>query len=182
MSHYHPPNSPKKKNGKSFFHQGFFKPQNPLKYMGDPTKIVYRSLWELKFMNYCDNKDIIAKWSSEHIAIPYQDGQGKIHRYYPDFYLEKIIPNDPNNYIRAIIEIKPKSEISPDFINSDGSIMHPEIYLKKITAKSLESYEYKLKTYQKNLYKWTKAKIWCQQRQMQFVLMDENYMKEKKIM
>lgn len=182
MSHYHPPNSPKRQSGKKFYHQGFFKPTNVLKYIGDPTKIVYRSKWELHFMIYCDQKDIIAKWSCEHIAIPYQDKNGKIHRYYPDFYIERIDPNDPDNYIRAIVEIKPGNEIQPDFVNPDGSIKPPEIYLKKITAKSLESYEYKLKTYQKNLYKWTKAKIWCEQRHLNFHLMNETYMKQKGIM
>ena len=35
--------------------QGYFTPQNPDKYKGDITKIIYRSSWELKFLVYCDN-------------------------------------------------------------------------------------------------------------------------------
>ncbi len=36
-------------------HQGYFKPKNPQKYKGDPTNIIYRSGWELKFMLYVDS-------------------------------------------------------------------------------------------------------------------------------
>lgn len=182
MGNFHPPSSPRKKSGKKFYHDGFYKCQNPLKYIGDVTKIVFRSKWEWYFMVYCDQTDIIVKWSCEHIVIPYQDAQGHIHRYYPDIYIEKINPQNPNDYVRAIIEIKPRAEIMPDFVNADGSILHPNIYLKKVTAKAMESYEYKLRTFQKNLQKWTKAKDWCQKHQMQFFLIDEYYLKEKKIM
>ena len=35
-------------------YKGFFKPKNPQKYNGDPTNIIYRSRWELKFMMYLE--------------------------------------------------------------------------------------------------------------------------------
>jgi len=174
--------SPKKKNGKDFYHQGKYSPKNPQKYLGDLLNVVFRSKWEWCFMCYCDQNPLISKWSCEHIIIPYQDSKGRYHRYYPDFYIERIDPNDPNKFVRAIIEIKPSTEISPAFLNPDGSIKPPEIYLKKVTAKSMESYEYQLKTYQKNLQKWTRAKDWCKKHSMEFVLMSEKYLMEKKIM
>ena len=34
-------------------YKGKFKPKHIKKYKGDPTQIVYRSLWEKKFMGYC---------------------------------------------------------------------------------------------------------------------------------
>ena len=35
-------------------YKGRYKPENPKKYKGDSGNIVYRSLWERKFMRYCD--------------------------------------------------------------------------------------------------------------------------------
>ena len=54
------------------YKQGFFKPQNPKKYMGDPTNIVYRSGWEKRVMDWCDANPNIKQWSSEEIVIPYK--------------------------------------------------------------------------------------------------------------
>ena len=39
--------------------KGKFKPKNPKKYNGNPSKIVYRSTWEAIFMNYFDQNDNI---------------------------------------------------------------------------------------------------------------------------
>ena len=69
-------------------YKGKFKPSNYLKYKGDPTKIIYRSLWELKFMNWCDRNENILEWGSEEIAIPYiSPVDRRVHRYFPDFYV-----------------------------------------------------------------------------------------------
>ena len=43
------------------------------KYRGDPTKIIYRSLWERKFMIYCDANVNVLEWASEEVIIPYKD-------------------------------------------------------------------------------------------------------------
>ena len=51
-------------------YKGKFRPSNPNKYKGDPTKVIYRSLWELKFMRWCDGNVNILKWSSEEVVIP----------------------------------------------------------------------------------------------------------------
>ena len=40
-------------------YKGKYQPSFPRKYKGDPTNIIFRSLWEKKFMNYCDkNKNV----------------------------------------------------------------------------------------------------------------------------
>ena len=44
-------------------YKGRFKPKQYKKYKGDPTKIVYRSMWELRFMKYCDKNPYILEWS-----------------------------------------------------------------------------------------------------------------------
>ena len=53
-------------------YSGFYKPVNPKKYRGNPSRIVYRSLWEKKYMKYCDSTPSILEWGSEEIAIPYR--------------------------------------------------------------------------------------------------------------
>ena len=56
---------------------------NYKKYIGNPQKVIYRSLWERKFMVYCDSNPSIFAWASEEIAIPYLSPlDGKIHRYF----------------------------------------------------------------------------------------------------
>ena len=70
-------------------YKGKYKPENPKKYKGDPTNVVYRSLWERKFMHYCDVNENILEWASEEIHIPYISPiDRKKHKYYPDFYIK----------------------------------------------------------------------------------------------
>ena len=74
----------------SKFYQGRFKPDNPQKYKGDASNIIYRSGWELKLMRYLDKHPHVTRWNSEEIIIPYRSPiDGKMHRYFPDFYVEK---------------------------------------------------------------------------------------------
>ena len=70
-------------------HKGIYKPINPSKYAGDPTRIVWRSSWELRFCKYCDKTDDIIYWASEELAIPYTNPiTRKRHRYFPDFIIK----------------------------------------------------------------------------------------------
>ena len=170
MANNRKPSGGRKRNGKKRYNQGFYKIFNTDKYMGDPTKCIYRSSWEFKFMLYLDRTDKILRWGSENITIPYQDEKGKWHRYYPDFYYEISIGGNPHNFTRVVAEIKPKKET-----------IYPKTP-KKQTTKAFESYEYQLKTYQKNLYKWTKAITWCERNQMKFVIIHEDHLKANNIM
>ena len=52
-------------------YKGRYSPKNPRKYIGNPRNIIYRSLWERKFMVYCDQSDNILEWGSEEVVIPY---------------------------------------------------------------------------------------------------------------
>jgi len=82
-------------------HQGRFIPKNPQKYRGSLTNIIYRSSYELKFMNWCDMNESVLEWGSEEIAIPYRSPlDNRMHRYFPDFYM-KIGSK------KYLIEIKP---------------------------------------------------------------------------
>jgi hypothetical protein len=51
-------------------YKGKYRPSYPQKYKGNPTNIIYRSLWERKFCVYCDlNENIIEEilWPIEKI-------------------------------------------------------------------------------------------------------------------
>ena len=77
------------------------------KYVGDPTKVIYRSLWERRFMVFCDTNDKIVKWASESIVVPYiSPVDNKPHRYFVDFIV-KYLDKD-NKETVTLIEIKPK--------------------------------------------------------------------------
>ena len=70
-------------------YRGKYKPENPNKYVGNYSNIVYRSLLERRFMVFCDRNPNILKWASEEMAIPYiSPMDNRVHRYYVDFIIE----------------------------------------------------------------------------------------------
>ena len=134
-------------------YKGKFKPSNYLKYKGDPTKIIYRSLWELKFMNWCDRNENILEWGSEEIAIPYiSPVDRRVHRYFPDFYVRTRTRN--GGIKRYIIEVKPLKQTVPP---------------KKRSKKYLSE----MKTYAVNEAKWKAAQEYCDDRRYEFKIITE---------
>lgn len=137
-------------------YKGYFKPKNPAKYKGDPTNIVYRSLWELKLMSYLDSHHDVLTWSSEEFFIPYRSPiDNKIHRYFPDFKIVKRI--DENVSETIVIEVKPLSQSIPP----------------KIQAKPTKKYLREVMTYGINEAKWRAAKEFCSDRKWKFMVMTE---------
>ncbi len=138
-------------------YKGKYKPSFPNKYKGDPTNIVYRSLWERKFMVYCDSNERILEWSSEEKCIAYRSPiDGKIHRYFPDFLIK--VQESDGSIKKYVIEIKPKKQTSPP--------TKPQRQTKKYIT---EVYEYA-----KNQAKWEAAKEWCADRGYEFKVITEN--------
>ena len=137
-------------------YKGKYQPSFPKKYKGDPTNIVYRSLWERKFMVYCDNNDRILEWGSEEIALPYRSPvDNKVHRYFPDFYIK--VKESNGEIKKYLIEIKPKKQtIEP-------------IPQKRKT----KGYIYEVYEYAKNQAKWTAAEEFCKDRQWEFKVLTE---------
>jgi hypothetical protein len=67
-------------------YKGIYKPIHPKKYVGDPNRIVYRSMLERRMMVYLDKTEAIEFWASEEIPIIYRSLiDYRIHRYIPDF-------------------------------------------------------------------------------------------------
>lgn len=139
-------------------HKGKFRPKNPQKYKGNPTNIIYRSMWEFKFMRWLDMHSDVLEWASEEIIIPYKSPvDNRYHRYFPDFYVR--MKNDKNEINTLLIEIKPKSQVREP-VNKTG----------KITKKYLNE----VMTYGVNTAKWKAAEEYCKDRRWQFKIFTEN--------
>lgn len=137
-------------------YKGKYKPSYPQKYKGDPTNVIYRSLWERKFMVYCDKNENVLEWSSEEIALPYKSPlDNRIHRYFPDFYIKV---KEGNKIQKYLIEIKPKKQVSEP----------------KVPKRKTKGYIYEVKEYVKNQAKWKSAQEFCEDRQWKFKIMTED--------
>ena len=91
-------------------YKGKYRVKNYKKYKGDPTGVIYRSLWERKFMKWCDNNPNVLQWWSEELAIPYKDPVTKRwRRYFPDFWMKV---QEQNGQVKSyLIEVKPKRQV-----------------------------------------------------------------------
>ena len=93
-------------------YSGKYRPTNPRKYKGDPTNVIYRSLWERKFMQWCDLNSNIMEWGSEEFFIPYRSPVDKrVHRYFPDFYVK--CRTTIGTTAKYVIEVKPAKQTEP---------------------------------------------------------------------
>ena len=137
-------------------YKGKYYPSYPRKYKGDPTNIIYRSLWERKFMVYCDKNDSILEWASEEISIPYRSPvDNRVHRYFPDFYMK--VKERGGKIKRYVIEVKPAKQTKPP--------VKPKRQTKGYIR---EAYEYA-----RNQAKWKMAKEYCADRQWEFKVVTE---------
>jgi len=142
-------------------YSGLYKPVNPKKYRGNPTRIIYRSMWEKKFMIFCDHTSTIVEWGSEEIIIPYRSPiDGRVHRYYPDFYIK--ILTKSGKYEKYVIEVKPKRQTQK-----------PNEKPKRKTA----AWKREVLTWIKNRAKWDAAEDFCEDRQMKFKILTEDHLK-----
>ena len=137
-------------------YKGKYYPSYPRKYKGDPTNIIYRSLWERKFKVYCDKNDNILEWASEEIAIPYRSPiDNRVHRYFPDFYMK--VKERNGKIKRYVIEVKPAKQTKP-----------PAKPKRQTKGYIREAYEYA-----KNQAKWKMAREFCADRQWEFKVVTE---------
>lgn len=138
-------------------YKGRFQPSNIEKYRGDHRNIIYRSLWERKFMVYCDKNENILEWGSEEIVIPYRSPlDNKIHRYFPDFYIKV---RDLSGAIKKyIIEVKPKRQC----VAPAPQTKRTKKYIREVTE------------YAKNQAKWEAAREFCADRRLEFKILTES--------
>lgn len=118
---------------------------------------VYRSLWERRFMQFCDMNENVLRWNSEEIVIPYRSPiDGKTHRYFVDFWLETKNKDDKIEYL--LVEIKPNKQT-----------IKPEIKENKLTRGKMQQ----VKDWLVNNAKWEAAKSFCDAHGWKFLILTE---------
>ena len=133
-------------------YKGKYYPSFPRKYKGDPTNIIYRSLWERKFMVYCDKNQNILEWASEEMFVPYVSPiDKKVHRYFPDFLVKT------SSGKKVMIEIKPAIQCKPP----------------KPRSRKTKRYLQEQLTFIKNISKWRAAKEYCSDNGLEFKIFTE---------
>ena len=134
-------------------YKGRYKPKQPKKYIGNPTKIIYRSLLEKRFMLYCDKTDAILEWGSEEVVVPYKSPvDNRMHRYFVDFIVK--LKNKKGITETLLIEVKPKKQCSP-----------PNKKSKRFLSE--------MKTYGVNTAKWKSATEYAENKGWRFIIITD---------
>jgi len=137
-------------------YKGKFRPKFPNKYKGDPSNIIYRSLWERNCMVYFDQNPSVLKWSSEEVIVPYKSPiDGRWHRYFPDFLIR--VRNKEGMTETIMIEVKPLKETREP----------------KKRSRVTKQYLYEVRTWGINNAKWKAAKDYCADRKWKFMIITE---------
>jgi hypothetical protein len=137
-------------------YKGSFRPKNPDKYKGDPTKIIYRSRWELMVMQKLDAHPDVMQWSSEEVVIPYISPiDNRYHRYFMDFYMKR--KNREGKIEEILIEVKPLAQTKPPTVQNKVS----------------RRYITEVQTWGVNSAKWKAAQEYCKDRGWQFQIITE---------
>lgn len=138
------------------YYQGKYTLKNPDKYVGDKNNVIYRSSWELKFLNWCDRNPNVIKFSSEEIVVPYVCPTDKrLHRYFTD---AKIVIKDKEGNLKTyLIEIKPSKQTVPP----------------KYPGRKTKRYLTEAMTFMKNQAKWAAAEKYANDRGWKFKILTE---------
>ena len=111
-------------------------------------------------MKYCDMSPSIMEWGSEEIVIPYRSPlDGRVHRYFPDFYIK--VRQSTGKIQKYIVEVKPKRQTKQP----------------KVQRKMTKKYIYEVTEYAKNQSKWEAARQYCDDRNYKFMLITEKELK-----
>lgn len=141
------------------YNQGKYAPSRPDKYVGDVKDIVYRSMWELKFMRWCDKNPAVIAWTSEY-PIPYLNQlDGRVHRYFVDFFVKMKDAQGKEHVL--MVEVKPDVQTRPP--NKP----------KNANPKSMKRYMTECETFQINTDKWKAADEFAKKNNMRFVIFNE---------
>ena len=138
-------------------YKGKYKIKNPNKYLGNPTNIIYRSLMERRFMEWCDSNDKCYKWSSEEVVIPYISPiDNKQHRYFPDCLIQT-----PKGWF--LIEVKPLTQSRPP----------KKLVVENLELKKKRRYIKSVQTWLVNEAKWKAATKVCKKKGWSFQILTE---------
>jgi len=86
-------------------YSGRYTIKDKAKYLGNPTGVIYRSLWEKHVMKWCDDNPQVVGWCSEEVVIPYLcQTDNKMHRYFMDFLIKY------KDGRTVLVEVKPHAQ------------------------------------------------------------------------
>ena len=137
-------------------YKGKYQIKNTKKYLGDPTKVTYRSLWERQAFKWCENNPKVKLWNSEEIVVPYKSTvDKKLHRYFVDLLIQL------DNKETYLIEIKPKNQTVPP----------------KKRSRKTKKYINEVVTYAKNQDKWEAATQFAEHKGWKFQVWTEETLK-----
>jgi hypothetical protein len=147
-------------------YKGKFKPKNYKKYKGDPTKIIYRSLLERRFMVYCDDTASVLEWNSEEVVVPYiSPVDNRYHRYFVDFWMKY---QDKDGQIKIVlIEIKPAVQTKPPQVKHTPTGRPTRRFLNEVT------------TWGVNQAKWKAAEEYAKDRKWEFKIITDKDLRYK---
>lgn len=153
---------------KSHYKQGYYDVNKSSKYEG-PKPCIYRSGLEYKFMVWCELNPSIITWSSEPYYINYSDlsSAGKKRKYYIDFTIVF------KSGAKWLVEVKPYKQTID--VKNFGKV------LKRLKTNDSRK-EYLSKSDDaviKNFSKWYEAKKYCDKIDSKFVIITENFFKNK---
>ena len=110
-------------------------------------------------MKWCDTHDHILEWGSEEIIVPYRSPvDGRMHRYFVDFYIK--VQGQTGVVKKYLIEIKPKKQT-----------LEP-----KKPKRKTPRYITEVTTYVTNQAKWEAAREGCADRRMEFLILTEEHL------
>ena len=139
-------------------YKGKYTLDNPDKYVGDKSNIIWRSTWERTAFKWCDRNDNIIKWNSEEIVVKYiSPVDNKFHRYYVDLFVEF------KNGKRLLIEIKPSSQVFQPLLTK---------------GKHQKTILYEHQTFVVNSAKWKSAREYAKTINAEFVIFDETVIRQ----
>ena len=140
-------------------YSGKFSPKNTSKYLGDPTNIWYRSLWERRVMVHLDDNPGVIGWSNEEIVIPYLSPiDNRWHRYFPDFFVR--VKNKEGLVEAMILEVKPAKQSVPPQRKSKVT----QRYIREVV------------TWGVNEAKWKAAVEYCKDKGWKFRVITEDHL------
>lgn len=140
-------------------YSGKFSPKNVNKYLGDPTNIWYRSLWERRVMVHLDDNPGVIGWSNEEIVIPYLSPiDNRWHRYFPDFFVR--VKNKEGLVEAMILEVKPAKQSVPPQRKSKVT----QRYIREVV------------TWGVNEAKWKAAVEYCKDKGWKFRVITEDHL------
>lgn len=111
-------------------------------------------------MMHLDEHPDVLEWSSEEIIIPYRSPiDGRVHRYFPDFFVKK---KGRDGIIESLlIEVKPLAQTQQPTLMEVKNQRPTKRYIREVMTWGINSA------------KWKAAEEYCKDRKWKFVIMTE---------